>query len=600
MVVKNFRLWLLPLLLTGSLSAQAVRVSSYLQKDQISRSEQMQLNLEIKSDGRINIPTPSAPQVPGFNYRSMRNSSSSQTSISGGSVNTQYTLGYSYFYTPQRTGRFTVPGFQLRIGSRDYSTSPLSVEVVDSPSGPSPNQQYNLDPYIDPYGSSYFGRNRTAGESLILCLPESQSVFVGQPAIVSYYLYTNQMAESFSTETERDYEGYGKSSFEQPTNLKYETVTYRNERWQRALIKRLVLYPQVSGRLQAPTLSGIVQFSGVYSFLNKSIDSRPAWLEVNALPAGKPAGYTGAVGSFTLSQSYSGDKLTLGEALVCTIKISGKGNFSQFTAPSFPGLDKFQISEPSVSDKLANPIEGTRFIYYTILPSETGSYEIPGFSFSWFDTATGSYRTFNGASHAIAVRPSNVLSYFSGLLHGDRPKSLNPLLQRSDYPPFRNIATRAWFWLILIACLLGLIVAGFFAWERRISRLNPNLYAQKTANRILTRYLRQANEAAKDLSPSFYPLAESGLLTYLAKKYGVSKGLTTSELVAELQSRGLSENLAEQIEAFLLLCQKARFMPGGSEAAPLLAALAQLRGLVQALGRNKHNGPATPKQREEA
>ena len=588
-MVVNRHWWALALMLfwSGLLAAQGVRVRSYLQEERISLSELLQVNLEVSSDGRLNLQTPAAPRIPNFNYRSMRNSSSSQTSIVNGNVSVEYTLTYSYFFNPQKTGRFTIPSFQLRIGNRNFSTNALNVEVVAG--SPKPNRQFNVDPYIDPYGTDYFGRNRSAGDSEILCLPQSQSVFAGEPAVVSYYLYTSQMVESFSTQAERDYEGYGKSTFEQPTNLKYETVPYRDSRYQRALIKRLVLYPQVPGRLQAPTLSGVVQFSGVYSFLNKSLDSRPAWLEVKPLPAGKPSAYTGAVGSFSVSESYSESKITLGAALVCTVKITGRGNFSQFTAPSFPALKGFQVSEPSLQDKLATPIEGTRFIYYTILPQSTGDYRIPGVRFSWFDSESGRYREYAGPEKEISVKPANVLSYFSGLLQGGKPKTLNPLLLRAGYPNYRNYSSSFWFWLVIAACLLAVAVNGRLAYERRQIRLDPALFAQKTATRVLGKYLRKAESAAQNMSGDFYPLAESGLLTYLAKKFGVSRGLPVPELLEKLRDQGLDPDLIQQTGDFLLLCQTARYSPGGAEALRIMDALSKLRLVVQSFSRLRRN-----------
>ena len=134
-----------------------------------------------------------------------------------------------------------------------------------------------------------------------------------------------------------------------------------------------------------PILTGQAQFLG---FLNKTISSKPCWINVKPLPSGAPAGFTGAVGNFTVSQSVSSTKLNLGDALTFTINISGRGNFSQFTAAPFPNVDKFQVSAPYIQDKLANVIEGTRFIHYTLLPRETGELTIPGYTFSWFDTTS--------------------------------------------------------------------------------------------------------------------------------------------------------------------------------------------------------------------
>ncbi|MBW6514199.1 MAG: BatD family protein [Candidatus Syntrophosphaera sp.] len=589
MVVRKF--WLiLFLLLAAGLQAQSVKVSSSVQKSVISMSEQLQLKLEISSDKYLRLSAPTAPHVPGLAYRNMLSSSSSQVSIVNRASTRLHKFVYTYYYSPQRTGTFTLPGFKVSIDKRDYSTQPITIEVVDA--AYIPPQQYNQDPYFDPYVGDYFSRNRNTGISLLLCLPERQSVYLGEPAIVAYYLYTNQMVESFYTETERDYEGYGKSSFEQPKNLAYEEVIYNGERFQRALIKKTALYPQVAGRLQAPTLSGKVQFTGIYSFLNKTVGSSNAWIDVKPLPAGKPAGFTGAVGDFEISQSYSADKVSLGEALTSTVRINGRGNFSQFTAAPHPQIENFQISEPTLQDRLSSAVEGTRNIIFTILPQSTGDHAIPGYTFSWFDTSSGAYRTFTGPGHDLSVRPANVLSYFSELLQGDKPKTLNPLIVRANYPDFRAYGSRLWFWLVLAACALSLAVSGFLAYERRLSRLDPAAYDQKTASRILNKYLRQATQAAEGFSREFHPLAENGLMNFLARKYAVSKSLSTPELLAELRGKAIPEALVRQLEEFLLLCQQARYMPGGAESASLSDALAKLKLLVQGFSRLR-NGHGT-------
>lgn len=583
MVVKKSLLLLLAILSCTVLAAQNVKVSASLRNSTIGLSDQLQVDLEVSGDKKIDLAAPSAPQIPSFSYRNVLSSSSSQTSWINGSFSSSHTKTFTYVYLPQKTGSFRVPGFQLRIGGRDYSTPDLSVKVETAPSPP--QRQNSYDPYYDPFGGVYPDRSRSQGESQLLCIPESQSVWLGEPAIVSYYIYTDQRVESFFSETEKDFPGYGKSIYEQPQNLNYEDVQYKDRRFQRALIKRSVIFPQAEGRLQMPILTGKIQFSGYYSYLNRNIDSSQAFINVKPLPASKPAGFTGAVGKFSASQSYSSSKVTLGEALTCTIQITGRGNYSQFTSPAFPAMEKFQISEPSVADQMRNPIEGTRQIIYTLLPRETGEFTLPGVTFSWFDTLSGSYKTFKGAPMTVRVRQGNVLSYFSGLLEGDQPKTLNPLLNRTFYPDFRTYGSRPWFWLILAACLVSLLVSGFLAYEKRLSREDPAAFAQKTANRVLNKYLRQATDAAGHLSQDFYPLAESGLKHYLAKKYGVSRSLGTQEVLDALRQKELSPQLISQLEDFLLFCQKARYMPGGAEASNLDEALLKLRLLVQSLSR---------------
>ncbi|MDD4223354.1 MAG: BatD family protein [Candidatus Cloacimonetes bacterium] len=585
MVVKKIAFLLLALICSAQLAAQNVKVTASLRNRSIGLSDQLQLDLKISSDKKLDLAAPTAPKIPEFSYRNVVESSSTQSSWINGVFSNTHTKTFTYIYLPQKTGVFSIQGFKLRLGGRDYGTPDLSVEVKDSAAAPPPAQQHNFDPWYDPFGGVYPDRSRGQGESFLLCLPETQTVWLGEPAIVSYYIYTDQQVDSFFTESEKDYPGYGKSGYEQPQSLSYEDVQYQNRRFQRALIKRSVIYPQSTGRLQMPTLTGRIQFSGFYSFLNRNAASSPAYINVRSLPPGRPAGFTGAVGNFSVSHSYSSSKITLGEALTCTIQISGRGNFSQFTSPAFGEVENFQISEPGVEDKLRNPIEGERRIIYTLLPRATGEYQLPGVTFSWFDTVSGSYKLSRGQPFDLKVKQGNVLSYFSGLLEGDSPKTLNPLLNRPDYPNFRAHASQPWFWLFLAACLLSLAVSGIVAYNKRLSREDPVAFAQKTASRLLNRYLRRATTAAENLSQEFYPLAESGLGQYLARKYGVSQSLGTEELLAALRQQELPSTLLTQLEEFLLLCQQARYMPGGAEAGNLDAALLKLRQLVQSLSR---------------
>ena len=74
---------------------------------------------------------------------------------------------------------FRVPGFRLRIGGKDYATPDLSVTVEDSATTTKQPQQYSFDPYYDPFGGIYPDRSRRQGETVLLCLPESQSVWLG-------------------------------------------------------------------------------------------------------------------------------------------------------------------------------------------------------------------------------------------------------------------------------------------------------------------------------------------------------------------------------------------------------------------------------------
>lgn len=584
-MVKRIFVMLLILFALQVLSAQDLRVSALLKQSNITMNDQLELVLQIRSSAEFDFRAPEAPVIRSFSFRNVVGGSSSQVSWINGVQSSTHTKTFTYIYLPQRKGTFTVPSIRFGHRGKQYSTAEMRVKVEDAQ--PSSSQQHSYDPWYDPYSGVYPERSSASGESLLRSIPESQSVWLGEPVVVSWYLYSENRADSFETLMEKDHPGYGKTIHEQPRSLNYEEVSYKEKRFQRALIKRSVIYPQQKGRIKLPTLSGRVKFSGWQSHLNRNLDSEDTWLDVKPLPAGKPADFSGAVGKFRVSQNISSSKISLGEALICTVTVSGRGNYGQFIPQSFPKIAGFQISEPGVQDNLKNAIDGTRRIVYTLIPKETGEYEIPGAVFTWFDSTSGSYQVFRGQGITLKVKQGNVLSYFSGLLDRQQPLTLNPLLERGSHPNFKAYVSSTWFWLIIALCLLSLIFGGFFAHERRLQREDPAFYAQKTANRVLNKYLRSATDAADKLSQDFYPLAESGLTQYLANRYGVSRSLGTQEVIELLHLHKLPTDLIASLEDFFQLCQKARYMPGGAEAADLEEALQKLRSLVQAFSRQR-------------
>lgn len=579
MVVNRIRLLLLMVaLLSGLLYGQAVQVTSSLDSRKVAQSGQVQLTLKIVSSKYLGIKAPPAPSAPGLIYRNVLSSSSSDVSIVNGQLSTESTQSFTYVYNPTKPGKYVIPGFFLRIGKSAFTTKAVEVEITSDPTGG--KSQANNSPFVSPREYDYSGTYRGTGESWVVCQPQTQTVYKGQPAIVSYYLVTNQWVGSYNLESEQDYEGYGKSVYEQPSTLNYENFTQNGKSYRTALIKRIVLYPQVTGRLRVPTLTGTMRLLD-YGYLNKSVSSAAAHVDVLPLPAGAPASFTGAIGTFHVTQSYSANQANLGEAITCSIKITGKGNFSQFTAPLFPAQESFQISEPMIQDQLGTGIEGTRMIYYTILPQRTGEFAISPFQFSWFDSAAGRYRSFRGGNLRLKVKPANVLSYFSGILSKSKPQALSPQLEVGSYPRFKFMAGRFWYWLALAAMLVSLLVSGFLAYDRGLKRRDPAAHAQKSASRVLDRYLQQASEAAKASSPKFYPLAEHGLLDYLGRNYDISLGLPTAELIEELEAKGVPGYLLSQLDEFFSLCQKARYMPGGTDREEIADNHEKLKKLVQ-------------------
>ena len=585
------QLWLpffILLTILGPLDAQSkVSVSNSVNKQVLYQSDLLLYNLRVSASGSVQPEEPPAPNVSGLRFHTQTSSRESRANIVNGRLETSSSVTYSYYYYPTRSGKITIPAQSVRVGSSVYRTNPITVEVKPDisspPSRPSPSRpQRPSSPSYDPFGSFLPPPPEAEGESYIVCLPETQSVYRSEPAIVSYYLYTTEDVRSLNLTEERDFDGYGKAVFEQPGSLDFERVEYKGRSFRRSLLKRLVLYPHSTGTLKAPEMAGSIRLM-TFMYQNRNLSSRPASITVRELPSGAPAGFGGAIGSFAITENYSSQSVRLGEAIVYTVQISGQGNFNQFTAPSMSSDARVQISSPQVRDQLNAGTKGTRILQYTIIPKVKGEIRLPLFKFSWLDSSSGKYLIFSGREAVLSVKPGT-----STVTTPELDKMLDKLsmfsrIEREVYPPFRPWHLRWWFWLLAGLMLLSLPVSAVRAKRKQARFRDPVGWKNREAAARLRDSFNQAKSLAASSSKDFYQVAGNCLSAYLAERYDLTAHLGTGELATELASKGLSDDLISQIQQFLTDMQAALFAPSANSDNAIATDLQKLEKIVRAL-----------------
>ena len=586
------------LLLLFPLALSCVKVDVSVNKETLSTNDPLIVTLRITDSSRLNLPEPQAPDIKLFRFRNVTSSSSSSVVLNGLHATSEYILTYRYIYFPTATGSTSVPAITLRVDNRDYQTSPISLSVVKA-SQSQPSQSAPSPPARNPFGffspqPDAFSNNQGAN-CLLLALPKTQVVYRGFPAVVSYYLYAEQMARSFNLEDEQDYSGYGKSTFEQPSMLNYEDANLGGKYYKRALIKRLAIMPNIEGELQAPQLSGVVKLSDI-GFYSQTLESQGGLITVRPLPRNNvPAGFNGAVGNFTLSHSISATELSLGEALTFTLKISGRGNFNQFVAPLFASGKGFQVSSPMAVDNLNAGIDGSRTYYYTIIPQNKGVFPLPQLNFVWFANDLGEYKTYSVPAITVSVKSASALSYLNRLLEPRLPRSMLPKLARLHYPVYKAYPRQAWFWVLFSLILSITAFISGLALDRKLQMRNPERYARQKAERILIKYMKPAIAAAQNLSLEFYPLAEKALFDYLVSKYQLSNRFSTQEKIAALSQKHVPQTLLDDLQTFLNKALEARFLPETERALNLQEDLSLLKQIVAGFSRlRKQNNAELP------
>lgn len=555
MVVKKLFPILMLLLCLSALQAD-VSVKSSVNKHTLYISDTLVHTIRITTDSSQNIPAPAAPVADGLRLINQSSSTESRISIVNLKYERSIVYNYLFYYKPTRTGRITIPQTRVTVKNSVYYSQAITVEVLAGGSSSPP-----ADPY-DPF-DMYDHTPSAEGESFVIAVPEEKSVFVGEPVVVAYYLYTTQEVRSLNLTEEKDFEGYGKSLYEQPQNLDFERTTYRQKSYKRSLLKKMVLYPHLAKEIQVPQLVGSIRYLS-YGFQNRGFRSQPAFVQVRELPPGAPKDYSGAIGSFNLSQRLSEHSLKLGEAVVLTIQISGKGNFNQFTAPKYPSTSAYQVSTPNIKDQLTSGIQGVRLLQYTIIPKVKGEIKLPSFKFSWLDSKTGKYMSFSTKEQTLSVKPGS-------LVPGSQPSRTLKELQmlglsgKTSYQNQGPIYLKWWFWSILALIILSLIPSFYLYNRRRQQARYPKKWQHKQLHITLKRELHRANQAAQNKDPEFFQIAQNAIQNYLNTKYDLPAHLCQAELMDALAQNGVDAEIIALLSAFFTQIQAARYAPTSEE-----------------------------------
>lgn len=130
--------------------------------------------------------------------------------------------------------------------------------------------------------------------------------------------------------------------------------------------------------------------------------SGPLPLAVAALPAGRPAGFTGLVGRCTLQAAVDAPSpVRVGDALLLRLLLAGAGDLRPFAPPALTHLPAFHVR-----GLREEPQPGQRAVVYDLVALRAGAQAIAAIEVPFFDPQAQRYDVAASAALAIAVAPA--------------------------------------------------------------------------------------------------------------------------------------------------------------------------------------------------
>lgn len=533
------------------------------------------------ADGEAN--PPKAPELSGCTLLYGPSTSTMQsTQIINGKMSSTYSIDYSFTYRADKAGDVEVPAVSVSSGGKTLSSRPTHFRVLpaDNPQSNAQQGQPGAQTSAAPSG------NVSSDDLLVRVSFSKSSVFEQEPVVATIKVYTKYDISSFLPTTQPAFEGFLME--ELPVNLETTIEHYNGQNYHTAVLKRLLLYPQRSGKLSVNSGSynvTIVQYEAVNMGFFRTqrpverqitTSSNAATIQVNALPEPKPANFSGAVGSFTVETSLDPEILRTNEAAVYSYIVKGRGNIKYLNEPAvqFPsGVDTYSPK----TDINANIIGGgtnMSGVYrtdFTFVPQEVGTFRIEGLPFVYFNPESRKYETVDvpdtelkvlkGNSVAAAVQQTDISNRIDDILH---IRTITPGKQSHEFI-YHFQTGLYWLAYVIIVLILILLVIIY----RRHIRLEADVAGRKLAkaNRVANKRLKEARDfMTKHENDKFYASLARTLWGYLSDKLSMSASqLTRDNISAKLEEYGLDKEKTDCILKVLDECEMARFTPVHSD-----------------------------------
>ena len=572
----RYYITLLLFLCTNFLFAQDARFTASVSSTQVGTGEQFEVTFSVNGNGDRFTP----PDFNGFQVLSGPNVSNSITSING---NTTVSNAYSYILAAVKEGTITIGTASMVVNGRRLQTSPIRMTVVKGQPVQQNNQAQNA-----PDNSIAEEAPADLSKSLFIrAVADQTTVYQGQQIVLTYRLYTRVGIVDSRLDKLPDLTGFWSQEVkDNQQQAQWRVETYKGQKYNVADVRQSILFAEHSGnitidpfemtfiaRVTAPARDIMDQFFGSYKDVKYAVKSPPLVIHVKPLPEnGKPAGFTGAVGNFTMSTDVDKTELKANESLTYKVKVSGSGNIKLLKDLNVNFPPDFEKYDPKITDTVTEStkgVSGSRLYTFLVIPRHQGDFKIDPLQFSYFNPSTGRYVVLPGKTFSIKVNrgtaESNVTA-FSAVNKEDVKvldkdiryiKTGEPGLSRKG----EGFYSSPWYFLLLAAGPLACVAA--FIYRNRERRNNSDVVKVKSrkAGKVAARHLAIAEKLLGNRN-EFYEAIFKGLYGYLSAKLNISVADLNRETISSaLNNRMIDQNLVAQLLETLDICEMARYSP---------------------------------------
>lgn len=547
-------------------------------------NQQFRLTFKVN---RVNVKEPAIPDLSDFQILTGPHRSTQQSYQSiNGKMESSESVTFTYILMAEKEGEYRIPPASIVVDGKKISSNQLSVKVL--PADPRRQSQGSTQQPA----SERSNPTRIADDDLFVRATLSMTkVYEQEAVLLTYKVYSAVNLTNLNNPTP-DLKGFHIQEVQLPREKQFVLDRYNGRNYQTLVWRQFVLFPQQSGELEIPSLDfeGVVavqsgrrldpfemMFNGGPSYVEvkKNLKSNRLTLDVKKLPAGKPAGFSGGVGQFSLRSSISSTQVKTNEEITLKVAVKGIGNMKLVGNPIIDFPSEFEVYDPIIDNRFSlktNGFVGEKVFEYVITPRASGSYTIPSPRFVYFDPLSDSYKTIEGESYTIDVEKGKeqataTAASYVGKEAGKVLATDIRHIKLGDSGAVKEqdvFFASALYYLFYIVPLL-LFVAYIVVHRKKVAEnANVSLMRTKKANKVAVKRLKIARTLlGQNRKNEFYDEILKTLWGYMSDKMNIPVSqLSKDNIASNLESRGAEQALVNEIHDVLNEAEFARYAPG--------------------------------------
>lgn len=538
------------------------------------------------------------PEIADFQVLSGPNqSSSSSIQWINGDMTQSVTNTYTFILLAEKEGKFTIPSASIKAGGKTYESNPLTIEVV---AGSRQNASAGQQQAQGKGGSQTATVNDPdlkSDDLFVAVSVDRKNLYQGQYLVATIKLYTRKDIAGIEDVKFPPFTGFWSSDLESPQQINLQRENVNGQIYTTGLLKKVLLMPQRSGELTIDPMEIVVLtrtrvrsnnpfddfFGGSYRSVQNKLSSKPVKINVEPMPAGKPADFSGGVGNFTMSASVDKTEVKANEAVTLKVKISGSGNLKFINNLKIDFPPDLDVYDPKTTQNIktdANGMSGSVTFDYLFIPRYAGNYRIAPVTFSYFDTKSKTYKTLTSQEFNISVEKGEGDSEAnSGVVQaltkedvkfiGKDIRYIKPV-QKLERKKELLFGTTMFYGCYLLPLLLFIAIILFRLAQIK-QNANQTAVKNRKASKVSKKRLRQASKYMKQgQEAQFYDELLKGIWGYLSDKLSIPVASLSKDNVTEILSgHSVDSQLIDELFDLLNSCEFARYAPsavsGGME-----------------------------------